>query len=135
MMRSSFLIIATLITFASTGFAKEINMICLTGDATDMDLKIESSESGLEKLSVTLTAMDGETIRVYVNSKFKDFSLTRGMQEGGIDALVSKSDLEQQFGGAYLDAGMVHAAFNKDSKKYDVLFAAEGQVYTGACSE
>lgn len=129
-------ILATLTLLLSVNaFAKDAHLICMTGDITDMDIKIESTSNGKEKLSVILTAMDGETIRTFVNSNFVNESASEGLKAGKIQAIVSKSDLNAVFGGAFLDAGVLELNYNSQTKKNDVIFAAEGIVYTAACTE
>lgn len=135
-MKFASLVIASVLTLASTAYSQEINLVCLTGHAADMDLKIESFQNGKEKLSVTLTAMDGETIRTFVNSNFENLALTKSLSEARpVRVIVSKSDLAKKLDGGYADAGMVEISFNKFTDKYDVLFAAEGNVYMGTCQE
>lgn len=116
-------------------FAKDVHLVCMTGDISDMDIKIESTANGKEKLSVILTAMDGVTVRTFVNSNFENESASAGLQAGKIQAIVSKTDLAAVFGGAFLDAGVLELNTNKTTKKHDVIFAAEGVVYTAACAE
>lgn len=129
-------IIATLtLLLSGNAFAKNSHLICITGDIGDMDIKIEATANGKEKLSVILTAMDGETIRTYVNSNFANQSLSEGLKNGKIQAIVSKSDLLAAFGGAFLDAGVLELNTNSVTKKQDVIFAAEGVVFTAACIE
>lgn len=129
-------ILATLTLLLSVNaFAKDAHLICMTGDITDLDIKIESTSNGKEKLSVILTAMDGETIRTFVNSNFVNESASEGLKAGKIQAIVSKSDLNAVFGGAFLDAGVLELNYNSQTKKNDVIFAAEGIVYTAACTE
>ena len=100
--------IATLSLLLSiNAYAKDSHLICVTGDIGDMDIKIETTPNGKEKLSVILTAMDGETVRTYVNSNFANQSLSEGLKNGKIQAIVSKSDLLAAFGGAFLDAGVL----------------------------
>jgi len=111
------------------------HLICQTGDIADMDIKIESTENDKEKISVILTGMDGVTSRTFVNSGFANNSATQGLKDGKIQAIVSKSDLNIVFGGAFLEAGVLELNANPTTKKYDVIFAAEGNVYTAACSE
>lgn len=129
-------ILATLTLLLSVNaFAKDTHLICMTGDITDMDIKIESTNNGKEKLSVILTAMDGVTIRTFVNSNFVNNSASEGLKAGKIQAIVSKSDLAATFGGAFLDAGVLELNYNSKTQKNDVIFAAEGNVYTAACAE
>lgn len=128
-------VLATLtLLLSATAFA-DTHLICQTGDIGDMDIKIESSANGKEKLSVILTAMDGVTVRTFVNSGFEDGSATAGLKAGKIQAIVSKTDLNAEFGGAFLDAGVLELNANSKTKKNDVIFAAEGVVYTATCSE
>lgn len=129
-------VLATLTLLLSvSAFAKDSHLICMTGDIGDMDIKIEASANGKEKLSVILTGMDGVTVRTFVNSNFSNQSLSEGLSKGVIQAIVSKSDLQASFGGAFLDAGVFELNTNPATKKQDVIFAAEGVVYTAACVE
>lgn len=129
-------ILATLVLMLSVNaFAKDAHLICMTGDISDMDIKIESLSSGKEKLSVILTAMDGVTVRTFVNTNFENSSASQGLKDGKIQAIVSKSDLAAVFGGAFLDAGVLELNYNSKTQKNDVIFAAEGIVYTATCTE
>lgn len=130
-MKSVFALILFLLS--SNAFAKETRLICVTGDAVDMDLVITQNTGKKETLKVTLTGMGDSAPRIFVNSHFVNASLSQNFKRGKVEAIVSKSDLDQSFGGAYIDAGMLNLALNKVTKKYDVLFAAEGEVYTAAC--
>jgi len=120
---------------ATTAFAQNTHLVCVTGDIGDLDLKIEDMPNGKEKLSVILTGMDGETVRTYVNSNFSNQSLSNGLKSGKIQAIVSKSDLQASFGGAFLDAGVLELNTNPSTKRQDVIFAAEGLVFVAECSE
>lgn len=120
---------------STTVFAKDVHLICMTGHVTDMDIKIESVEGNREKLSVILTAMDGVTIRKFVNSGFKGGALTQGLKNGKIQAIVSLTDLQASFEGAFLDAGVLELNTNKSINKHEVIFAAEGMVHTVTCTE
>ncbi|MBS1971755.1 MAG: hypothetical protein JSU04_15695 [Bdellovibrionales bacterium] len=126
---------ALTVLLSVNAFAKDAHLICMTGDIADMDIKIESGANNKEKLSVILTGMDGVTVRTYVNSNFENNSASDGLKSGKIQAIVSKSDLQAEFGGAFLDAGVLELNYNAQTKKNDVIFAAEGNVYTAACSE
>ncbi|WP_413291222.1 hypothetical protein [Bdellovibrio sp. HCB337] len=129
-------VLASMVLMLSVNaYAKDSHLICMTGDIGDMDIKIESTSNGKEKLSVILTAMDGVTVRTFVNSNFSSQSLSDGLKNGKIQAIVSKSDLQASFGGAFLDAGVLELNTNAQTKKQDVIFAAEGIVYTAACTE
>lgn len=129
-------ILATLVLMLSANaFANDAHLICMTGDISDMDIKIESLSSGKEKLSVILTAMDGVTVRTFVNTNFENGSASQGLKDGKIQAIVSKSDLAAVFGGAFLDAGVLELNYNSKTQKNDVIFAAEGVVYTATCTE
>lgn len=130
------MLLASLTFLLSTSaFAKDVHMICLLGDVADMDIKIESLANNKEKLSVILTGMDGVTVRTYVNSNFENNAASEGLKSGKIQAILSKSDLAAVFGGAFLDAGVLELNTNGKTQKHDVIFAAEGLVYTAACSE
>ncbi|MFS4459176.1 hypothetical protein [Bdellovibrio sp. HCB2-146] len=130
-MKALFVLLGLLVSVSAS--AKEIRLICVTGDAVDMDIVIEQGTDKKETLKVILTGMGEPNPKIYLNSHFVKSSLSEGLKKGTIEAIVSKSDLDQTFGGAYIDAGMMDLAYNKTTKKYDVLFAAEGEVYTGAC--
>lgn len=126
---------STVLMLSVNAFAKNSHLICQTGDIGDMDIKIEDTENNKQKLSVILTAMDGETVRTFVNTGFANQSLSDGLKNGKIQAIVSKTDLVASFGGAFLDAGVLELNTNDKTKKQDVIFAAEGVVYTAACTE
>lgn len=129
------LIAALTLLVSVSAAAKDTHLICQTGDISDMDIKIESTSGNREKLSVILTHMDGVTERVFINSGFKGDSLSQGLKNGKIQAIVSKTDLQASFGGAFLDAGVLDLTTNKTTRKQDVIFAAEGYVYVASCSE
>jgi hypothetical protein len=129
------LLITLTILLSVNAFAKDVHLICQMGDIADMDIKIEAGNNGKEKLSVILTGMDGQTVRTYVNSNFANKSASEGLKSGKIQAIVSKSDLQAEFGGAFLDAGVLELNANSSPKKNDVIFAAEGNVYTATCVE
>ncbi|XGC81753.1 hypothetical protein ACES2L_04560 [Bdellovibrio bacteriovorus] len=120
-------IVAALVSFMSvSAFAQNTHLICMTGDVTDMDIKIETA-AGKEKLSVILTAMDGETVTSYVNS-----NITSKLASGTVNEVVSTSDLQDSFGGAYLDAGLLNMT-RTNGGEYKVNFAAKGLVITATC--
>ena len=128
--------LASVMVFASTSFAANKKLICQTGDIMDMDLQIESLKNGNEKVSVILMSMDGVTVTTYVNSKVKNNSVTKDLEEGKeVSLIVSQSDLEDTFGGAFLDAGIVSIFFNNVSGKYDVQMAAKDLVILAECAE
>jgi len=116
-------------------YAGGSHLVCSTGDISDMDITIELASNGKEKLSVILTAMDGETVRTYVNSNFENNSASEGLKAGKIQAIVSKSDLAAVFGGAFLQAGVLELNYNSKTQKNDVIFAAEGNVLVATCVE
>jgi hypothetical protein len=111
------------------------HLICLTGDIGDMDIKIEDQGQGQEKLSVILTAMDGITTRTYMNTNFLKNAASEGLKAGKIQAIVSKTNLVANFGGAFLDAGVLELNRNPVTQKNEVIFAAEGIVYVSICTE
>lgn len=129
------ILVASLSLLVSTSAYANTHLVCLTGDIGDMDIKIESLASGKEKLSVILTAMDGETVRTFMNTNFENQAASRGLSAGKIQAIVSKSDLAASFGGAFLDAGVLELNTNPQTQKHEVIFAAEGVVYTATCSQ
>lgn len=129
------IVLALALLMSAPALAQATHLICMTGDIGDMDIKIEAQANGREKLSVILTAMDGETVRTYVNSNFENAAASRGLREGKIQAIVSKSDLMATFGGAFLEAGILELNTDPKTQKHNVIFAAEGLVYVASCSE
>lgn len=124
-------IVALINLFAVGAFAQNTHLICMTGDITDMDIKIENV-AGKEKLSVILTAMDGETVTNFVNSNVGR-EISADLAKGEVKAVVSTSDLQDTFGGAYLDAGLLNMKKNKTVGGFDVLFASKGIVIQANC--
>jgi len=124
-----------MVLISVNAFAGEAHLVCLTGDISDMDITIQTTNNGKEKLSVVLTGMDGATVRSYVNSNFENNSASAGLKAGKIQAIVSKSDLAAVFGGAFLQAGVLELNYNSETQKNDVIFAAEGSVIVATCTE
>lgn len=81
-MKTLLLTIASVLALASTSYAKEVNMVCMTDDTTDMDLRIVTQDNGDEALSVILTGMDGETVRTYSNDLYKNSELSNALNAG-----------------------------------------------------
>lgn len=127
------LLAAVVTLFSLNSFAANKHLICMMGDIADMDIKIESLGDGKEQLSVILMGMDGETKTVYKNSHFVNDSLSKQLNDGKMTAIVSKSDLQDMFGGAFLGAGTVSMDLNKETKAYDVSFSANDVVYQASC--
>ncbi|HEY8270341.1 MAG TPA: hypothetical protein VIG33_05590 [Pseudobdellovibrionaceae bacterium] len=121
--------------FSANVFAKTITLTCVMGDIGDMSIKIEDQGEGKEKLSVILTAMDGVTVRTYVNNNFLNQAASQGLKEGKIQAILSKTNLVASFGGAFLDAGVLELNRNRETQKNEVIFAAEGLVYVATCAQ
>ena len=121
------------IALSSSAFAGQLSLVCRTGDIADMDVKVETV-SGNEKVSVILTGMDGETVRTYTNSHIEGEAFTKALGTGTtVEAVVSKSDLADQFGGAYLDAGILKMTRDSKANGYVTTFAAEGNVLEAFC--
>lgn len=107
-------------------------LVCLMGDIANMDIVISSNDKGSKKIQVKLYIGMNDDLKpvVYENSQ-SDQSL----QSGSLDIVVSTSNLEETFGGAYLSAGMLKMTQSKEKGRYDVLFAAQNTVYTANCGE
>ena len=130
-MKTLLLTIASVLALASTSYGKEVNMVCLTDDTTDMDVKIVSADNGDETLSVILTGMDGETVRTYSNDLFKNSELSQALAAGyQVDTAVFKEQTGHQ------DTPPAIASIVKSAKtqKYNVSIAVEGSDYKGECS-
>ncbi|AHZ84560.1 hypothetical protein [Bdellovibrio bacteriovorus] len=130
MMNLSLFILISLLSAAA--FA-DTTMICRMGDIADMDIRVESLEGRNERLTVTVYSMDGESKTSYTNSSFDNSSLSQSLAAGHLDALVSVSDLQDTFGGAYLEAGRLVMKHNKSEDRYDVQFAAKDVIFTASC--
>jgi hypothetical protein len=120
---------------STSALAKNSHLTCETVDIGELDIKIEDQADGKEKLSVILTALDGVTVRTYVNTNFMNQSASQGLKDGKIQAIVSKTNLVASFGGAFLDAGVLELNRNKETQENNVIFAAEGLVYVASCTE
>jgi hypothetical protein len=129
------LIVALTLLLSINAFAKDAHLVCLSGHLVDMDIKIEALANGKEKLSVILTDMSGDKVRTFVNSNFENQSLSKGLADGKIQAVVSQSDLQRSLDEVFLAAGILELNYNPATQKNDVLFAAEGSVYPAACIE
>lgn len=111
-------------------------LICLMGDIANMDITISSFDDKRETVEVSLTGMNDEIpARVYQNSHFIEYSISKSLSEGIFEAILSKSDLAAIFGGAFLDAGVLSMTKSKEIGRYDVIFSAEDIVYTANCGE
>lgn len=129
------LLIATLVTvlgFSIPAFSQMTHMVCLTGHVVDMDLHIQSFPDGRETLYISLTDMDGMTVRTFLNSEFTGHQLSKGLNAGPIDAILYLSDIKRGLEGNHFNAGLVKII--PKNRKFEVTFAAEGNVYTGSCA-
>jgi len=134
-MKTLIVILASVMAFASTSYSAEINMVCMTDeliDMADMDIKIESKADGKEKVSVILTGMDGDTVRIFLNSKIENSAVTNGLQVGKVAVAVSKSDVNEDFDPGHAESGIV--TLTKVADDYDVSFVTQGQTVSGLCS-
>lgn len=132
-MIKNILILVVMSFLSITANAQSKTLICRMGDIADMDIKVESLDKNQEKLSVIVYAMDGETSTTYVNSHFADGLLSKKLAAGQLDAIVSVSDLQAVFGGAYLNAGRLTMNYNTLEGHYDVVFAAQNVVFQASC--
>lgn len=107
-------------------------LICLMGDIANMDIIISSNDKGGEKIQVKLFVgmNDDLDALVYENSQS-----SQSLKSGSLDLIVSTSNLDDIFGGAYLSAGMLKMTETNEKGRYDVLFAAQNTVYTANCGE
>lgn len=126
-MKPGLMLIVSLMTLASTAYSQDTHMICLTKDYYDMDVKVTGLGNRNEQLSIIIMSMSGDHTHTYVNSDFKDLSLTKSLELGvKIEAVVSKANVLNQTGKAEI-------VYNPATNRYDVTFTIEGYVYTGAC--
>ena len=102
------------------------------GDIANMDIVISSNDKGSKKVQVKLYIGMNDDLKpvVYENSQSD-----QSIKSGSLDIVVSTSNLEETFGGAYLSAGMLKMTQSKEKGRYDVLFAAQNTVYTANCGE
>ncbi|MEN0060040.1 MAG: hypothetical protein AAGB31_14460 [Bdellovibrio sp.] len=101
-----------------------------------MDITITSYGDKKESVTVSLTGMNEDApARVYKNSSFAQSAVSTALVDGKFEAVLSKSDLQSIFGGAYLAAGILKMTKTEKASRYDVLFAAEDIVYTANCGE
>lgn len=107
-------------------------LICLMGDSANMDIVVSSNDKGDEKIQVKLYVGMNDDLApvIYENSQSG-----QSLKSGSIDTIVSTSNLEDIFGGAYLSAGILKMTETKEKGRYDVLFAAQDTVYTANCGE
>ena len=107
-------------------------LVCLMGDIANMDIVISSNDKGSKKVQVKLYIGMNDDLKpvVYENSQSD-----QSIKSGSLDIVVSTSNLEETFGGAYLSAGMLKMTQSKEKGRYDVLFAAQNTVYTANCGE
>ncbi len=128
-------LIATLslfISLSATAADTSKTLVCLMGDIANMDIIISSNDKGGEKIQVKLfPSMNDDTPAIVYENSQSDQSL----KKGALDIIVSTSDLEDIFGGAYLQAGILKMTASKEKGRYDVLFAAQNTVYTANCGE
>ncbi len=136
-MKTIILTLSLFIGLAANAANTSKTLVCLMGDIANMDIVISSNDKGNEKIHVRLfTGMNGNGVMtVYKNSNFKNSQLSQSLEKGSIDTIVSKSDLSEIFGGAYLKAGILKMTETKEKGRYDVLFAAQNTVYTANCGE
>lgn len=128
----AFTVLASLLSF--NALAADKTLVCMMGDAADMDITIEQLANNTEKISVVLMGMDGNTKTVYTNSGFKNKSLSKKMADSKeFNVMVSKSDLQDSFGGAYIDAGILVMENDKANQAFNVMFSAKDMIYTAIC--
>lgn len=130
-------IILSLLIFVTGGFsmaATSKTLICKMGGIADMDIVISNQGKGRESVEVILYAMDGDTKYSYKNSSYVRSSVTKALAKGKFKAIVSKSELQDNFGGAFLQAGMLEMK-KMSNGRFDVLFAAQDTVFTANCGE
>ncbi len=113
--------------------AQSITMICLMGHAGDMDIKIEALDGNKEKLTVILSkGMSGDKKTEFINTVATENFLTKSLKAGSLNAIVSETDLDMSYGGAYDKAGLLTMR-RDETGRYDTQFAADSVVYTASC--
>ena len=129
--KTTILALSMLIGLSATA-AETKTLVCLMGDIAHMDIVISSNDKGSEKIQVKLYVGMNDDLApvIYENSQSG-----QSLKSGSIDVIVSTSNLEDIFGGAYLSAGLLKMTERKEKGRYDVLFAAQNTVYTANCGE
>ena len=131
-MKTIIIALSMLVGLSATAAESSKTLVCLMGDIANMDIVISSNDKGSEKIQVKLfTSMNDDLAPIiYENSQ-----LNQSLENGSIDIIVSTSNLEEIFGGAYLQAGILKMTETKEKGRYEVLFAARDLVYTANCGE
>jgi hypothetical protein len=131
-MKSVFLT-ALMVLVTSTAFAKDLNLVCMMGDIADLDIRVFST-GDKATIQVTETAPSGDA-QVLYNSNASNADVQAAISAGKLSAVVSKSNLQDMFGGAYLDAGLLNMTLNPQSQAWDVLWSYSSDVIRAVCSE
>ncbi len=131
------LFITTLLLISSTTFATESKKLaCTIEGVSNMDINIYTTAEKNQTIEVVMTSEDVDAAsRVFTNSGFTEMAISKSLSEGSFQAIVSKSDLSQVYGGAFDDAGIIIMKKSSDAGSYDVTFAAETSVYKASCKE
>lgn len=128
------LIISALIVLsAPSAFAKNLDLVCMLGDIADLDIRVYTV-GAKATIEVKETEMSGEE-KILINTHTSNREVQDAITAGKIFAVVSKSDLQDMFGGAYLDAGMLDMTLDQSTQKWDVLWSFGSVVMTAVCSE
>jgi hypothetical protein len=85
-------------------------------------------------IEVILYYMD-DSKRTLINSQFSKAELEAQLFSTPITVMVSETDLQENFGGAYSQTGLLHAIYNPETKRFDVKLAYNSAVYTADCGE
>jgi hypothetical protein len=125
---------ALMVLATSTAFAKDLNLVCLMGDIADLDIRIFSTGNGKATIEVKETAASGDEQILY-NSNASNAEIQNAIQAGKISEVVSKSNLQDMFGGAYLHAGLLNMTLNPKTQAWDVLWSYSSDVMIAICSE
>lgn len=124
---------ALIVLSASSAFAKNLELVCMMGDIADLGIWVYTSGSHAT-IKVTEGDMSGAE-KIFLNTHTLDRTMQDAISAGRIVAIASKSDLQEVFGGAYLDAGMLDMTYNKNTEKWDVLWASGSVVMTAECTD
>lgn len=129
----SAILTALMILATSTAFAKDLNLICMMGDIADLDIRVFST-GDKATIEVKETAPSGNE-RILYNSNASNDDVQAAIAAGKLNAVVSKSNLQDTFGGAYLDAGLLNMTLDPSTQKWDILWSYSSVVMTAVCSE
>ena len=104
------------------------------GDIGDLDIIVSSTADKKGLIEVKFTHPNSE-VEILTNKNLNNDVIQAAIKKGNLTATVSKSDLKDTFGGAFIDAGLLNMKLNRATQKYDVLFSYFSLVITASCSQ